>query len=122
LRPICILETANIAGSLRITGTGQYGLSNYVINVQSLNWQLCELELRRNIEQNQFCVKNTFQPNALKQFGTAGDILVKKILNVSGMVHFVLLGLVDVSHNDVYVITSAMANAEWISKIVNQNE
>ncbi|KMY94550.1 ovochymase-2 [Drosophila simulans] len=120
LRPICILKTTNLDGSLSITGTNQHGLS-YVISVQSLKWQLCEHELGKNIQPNQFCVKNIFQPNALQAFGTAGDILVKKILHAWGMPHIVLLGLVEVSYNDVYVITSTVANTEWISEIVGQN-
>ncbi|XP_043644984.1 ovochymase-2 [Drosophila teissieri] len=120
LKPICILETANFDGSLSITGLMPYGSSNYVTHVESLYWKWCEYQLGKNIKANQFCVKNIYGQNSLQNFGTTGDILVKEVSNASGMRHIVLLGLVDFSVNGVYVITSAMAHAKWISETLNQ--
>ncbi|KRK00340.1 CLIP domain-containing serine protease 14D [Drosophila yakuba] len=120
LKPICFLDTAKFDGSLSITGLMPHGSSNYVTNVKSLNWKMCEQRLGKKIKANQFCVKNINKQSAPQNAGTTGDLLVKEISNALGMRHIILLGLVDFSVNGVYVITSALAHAEWISGIVSQ--
>ncbi|XP_039482946.1 CLIP domain-containing serine protease 14D [Drosophila santomea] len=120
LKPICFLETAKFDGSLSITGLMPHGSSNYVTNVMSLNWKMCEQRLGKKIKANQFCVKNINGQSAPQNAGTTGDLLVKEVSNALSMRHITLLGLVDFSVNGVYVITSALAHAEWISGIVSQ--